>query len=389
MSENFKNKLELLIKDIFVKINDELFLAQIQKKYDDLMETYYNLTVLSKDEFESIENDITNYEENLRVSKAKIIELSAAIENQKNYYENNFNILITQKDNYKSLEETNNVLTKKYNEYENKFKACTKENIELNVKIKELENQINLLKDENAKNKKNIFEKFENLNILQKELKNKEINLEDLNNKNKSLIQKNTLLEKNLSETENKLNIAKKDYENYITILKKQIEQLTQSNINFVKENNICQRKLYEFQKLTNMAKASVDKLDKKDFAILEIMSKKVETAENNYLVLKNDYDLLVQENNSLKKKIEPLENITLLSLQKENSVFDTQNLTTKDIEDIEIIKNNNEELIKMIINLKNNNLILENQIKDITIEANKRLRDYENKNNNNNKTNN
>ena len=72
---------------------------------------------------------------------------------------------------------------------------------------------------------------------------------------------------------------------------------------------------------------------------------------------------------------------------QKENSVFDTQNLTTKDIEDIEIIKNNNEELIKMIINLKNSNLILENQIKDITIEANKRLRDYDK--NNNNKTNN
>jgi hypothetical protein len=136
------------------------------------------------------------------------------------------------------------------------------------------------------------------------------------------------------------------------------------------------------------MAKASVDKLDKKDFSILEIMSKKVEVAENNYLVLKNDYDLLVQENNSLKRKIEPLENITLLSLQKENSVFDTQNLTTKDIEDIEIIKKNNDELIKMIINLKNHNLILENQIKDITIEANKRLRDYEKKSNNN-KTNN
>ena len=388
MSEYFKNKLELLIKDIFVKINDELFLAQIQKKYDDLMETYYNLTVLSKDEFETIENDITNYEENLRVSKAKIIELNSIIENQKNYYEKNINILITQKDNYKSLEETNNVLTKKYNEYENKFKACTKENIELNVKIKELENQINLLRDENAKNKKNIFEKFENLNILQKELKNKEIILEDLNNKNQSLIQKNTLLEKNLSEIENKLNNAKKDYENYITILKKQIEQLTQSNLNFVKENNICQKKLNEFQKLTNMAKASVDKLDKKDFSILEIMSKKVEVAENNYLNLKNDYDLLVQENNSLKRKIEPLENITLLSLQKENSVFDTQNLTTKDIEDIEIIKKNNDELIKMIINLKNKNLILENQIKDITIEANKRLRDYEKKSNNN-KTNN
>ena len=387
MSEYFKNKLDLLIKDIYVKINDEIFLAQIQKKYDDLMETYYNLTILSKDEFETIENDITNYEENLRVSKAKIIELNSIIENQKNYYEKNINILITQKDNYKTLEENNNALTKKYNECENKFKACTKENIELNVKIKELENQINLLRDENAKNKKNIFEKFENLNILQKELKNKEINLEDLNNKNKSLIQKNTLLEKNLSEIENKLNNSKKDYENYITILKKQIEQLTQSNLNFVKENNICQNKLNEFQKLTNMAKASVDKLDKKDFSILETMSKKVEVAENNYLNLKNDYDLLVQENNSLKRKIEPLENITLLSLQKENSVFDTQNLTTKDIEDIEIIKNNNEELIKMIINLKNSNLILENQIKDITIEANKRLRDYDK--NNNNKTNN
>jgi hypothetical protein len=385
MSEIFKNKLESLIKDVFIKITDKVFLAEIQQKYDDLIETFYNLTVLSKDEFESIEKDITNYEENLRISKSKIIELNSVIENQKNYYEKNINILITQKDNYKSLEETNNVITKKYNEFENKYKACSKENIELNTKIKELENTINLLRDENAKNKKNIFEKFENINMLQKELKNKEINIDELNNKIQSLITKNTILEKNLAENENKLNIIKISYENNINILKKQIEQLTQSNNNFVKENDICQKKLNEFQKLTNMAKANVDKLEKKDFSILEIMSKKAETAENSYLLLKNDYDKLINENNILKKKIEPLENITLLSLEKEDSLFNSQNITREDIEQIEKIRNDPDELIRMIISLKNNNLILENQIKDITIEANKRLRDYENKNNNKN----
>ena len=194
MSEIFKNKLESLIKDVFIKITDKQFLAEIQQKYDDLIETFYNLTVLSKEEFESIEKDITNYEENLRISNSKIIELNSVIENQKNYYEKNINILITQKDNYKSLEETNNVITKKYNEFENKYKACSKENIELNTKIKDLENTINLLRDENAKNKKNIFEKFENINMLQKELKNKEINIDELNNKIQSLITKNTIL---------------------------------------------------------------------------------------------------------------------------------------------------------------------------------------------------
>ena len=181
------------------------------------------------------------------------------------------------------------------------------------------------------------------------------------------------------------MNIIKISYENNINILKKQIEQLTQSNNNFVKENDICQKKLNEFQKLTNMAKANVDKLEKKDFSILEIMSKKAETAENSYLLLKNDYDKLINENNILKKKIEPLENITLLSLEKEDSLFNSQNITREDIEQIEKIRNDPDELIRMIISLKNNNLILENQIKDITIEANKRLRDYENKNNNKN----
>ena len=62
MSEEFKNTLDSFIKEIIIKIQDKATLGEIQNKYNDLTEQYYNLTVLSKEEFESIDNDITNYE---------------------------------------------------------------------------------------------------------------------------------------------------------------------------------------------------------------------------------------------------------------------------------------------------------------------------------------
>ena len=66
MGEEFKNTFDSFIKDIIIKIQDKSILGEIQKKYDDLTEQYYKLTILTKEEFESIDNDITNYENLLK-----------------------------------------------------------------------------------------------------------------------------------------------------------------------------------------------------------------------------------------------------------------------------------------------------------------------------------
>ena len=94
MSKEFKNTLDSFIKEIIIKIQDKSTLGEIQNKYNDLTEQYYNLTVLSKEEFESIDNDLSNYE-NLIKEKEKIIEdLNIQISSQKKEYEDKINLFL-------------------------------------------------------------------------------------------------------------------------------------------------------------------------------------------------------------------------------------------------------------------------------------------------------
>ena len=94
MSEEFKNTLDSFIKEIIIKIQDKSTLGEIQNKYNDSTEQYHNLTVLSKEEFESIDNDLSNYE-NLIKEKEKIIEdLNIQISSQKKEYEDKINLFL-------------------------------------------------------------------------------------------------------------------------------------------------------------------------------------------------------------------------------------------------------------------------------------------------------
>ena len=64
MTDSFKQKLDELIKKFLTKINDAQIIPEIQKDYDFLIEEFNKFIILSKEEFNSIENDINNYEEN-------------------------------------------------------------------------------------------------------------------------------------------------------------------------------------------------------------------------------------------------------------------------------------------------------------------------------------
>ena len=386
MGEEFKNTFDSFIKDIIIKIQDKSILGEIQKKYDDLTEQYYKLTILTKEEFESIDNDITNYENLLKEKQQKIDDLNQEILTQKNGYENKINSLNEEiKKTEKSENETKEIVIK-YNELDNKYRCCMNDNIELSVKIKDDEKKYNQLQNDYKKIKKENFEKFELINDLQRETKLKDKTIEELSQKITKFSISNSDLEKKNKELTIETTSKKIYYENQIATLKKQIEQLSSSNYTFAKENGEVQTQLKDFQIYTNMVRAKITRLDEKDFSILEIMSQRAEKAEidNQHLQIENNE--LNNEIKKLKNKLEPLENITLMTLKNEIGTSENfekskiENFSKEDIKEIEEIKNQPNKLLEMLIVIKNENLHLKSQIKDLSVECNQRLRDNSNK---------
>ena len=385
MSEEFKNTLDSFIKEIIIKIQDKSTLGEIQNKYNDLTEQYYNLTVLSKEEFELIENDLSNYE-NLIKEKEKIIEdLNIQISSQKKEYEDKINLFLDDMKKKEQLEYENQQIKIKYNELENKYRCCNNDNIQLSIKIKEDEVKLSKFENENKKIKKENFEKFETLNELQREAKLKERSIDDLTQKITKFSTLNAELEKKNKQLTTEVSSKKIYYENQINTLKKQIEQLSNSNYTLTKENNEIQNQLKDFQIYTSMVKAKTTRIDEKDFSILEIMSQRAEKAELEIINLRKLNEDLNDEIKILKKKIEPLENMCLINLKNEidgnkdinNNISHNiiENLSQEDISQIEQIKNEPKKLLENIIQLKNENINLYTQMKEITIECNQRLR--------------
>ena len=163
------------------------------------------------------------------------------------------------------------------------------------------------------------------------------------------------------------------------------MKNLSDANNNFVQENNEVQNQLKDFQMYTNMAKVNAKKLNKEDFSILEVMSKRAETAEMEVQKLISYIDKLKALNEQIKNKIKPLEDYALLQIKHDHeikitndTIYDIQNKIFTDEEKNEInnLKKEPDELVKALIKLKTENLELHKHIKDITIECNQLLRE-------------
>ena len=383
MGEEFKNTLDTFIKDIILKIPDKSILGEMENKYNDLTEQYYKLTVLSKEEFESLDNDMTNYENLIKEKDQNIEDLNNQLSTQKKEYEDKINLFLQDIKRNEQFGYENQQLKTKYTELENKYRACNNDNIQLSIQVKDDEMKITKLQNENKKIKKENFEKFENLNELQRDSKLKDRTIEELTQKLTKISSSTSELEKKNKELTTELTSKKIYYENQIITLKKQIDQLSNSNYTLTKENNEIQNQLKDFQIYTSMVKVKKTKIEEKDFSIIEIMSQRAEKAEYDNLLLKNINDELKNEISELKKKIEPMENITLLHVKNDinnNGENNKNNLSQDDIYEIEKIKNEPKELLDMIFKLKNENIYLHNELKNITIECNQRLRDISKK---------
>jgi len=382
MSEELKNKINVFVTNMTKRIEKKELFPEIQQEYEDIIEYLdEKIVILTNKESEDLEKEMNKY-----ISKIKSLEDKLkAYENQKIIDDEKLKSLKEQlsknenlDEHYKKLYEDFNILKQKNNIEKNEIDGYK-------LKIKNNEKLLNELQSEISKVKKENFEKKEKILYLEKEIKQKEIKINQTNETiNKVVEEKNDLTKINV-DLRNKNSEQQKSYQNKINILEKQLKHLSDANSNFVQENHEVQTQLKDFQLYTNMAKVNTKKLNKEDFSILEVMSKRAETAEMEVQKLLTYIEELKGLNEEIRNKIKPLEDYALLQIKHDHeismgndTIYDIQNKIFTDAEKKEIykLKNDSNELFQTLIKLKTENLELHKHIKDITIECNQQLRE-------------
>ena len=376
MSEELKNMLDLFVKYVIGIVELKEQKEEIAKKYNELIDFYGKLNILTDEELESFQNDLLKEQEKSfkaqkEIDQDKIKSMTAQLAN---------NIELTEK--HKKLNEDYNALVQKYNVVYN-------ENTGNQMKLKNNENLINDLQKEISNVKKENFEKFEKINELEKNYKLCEMKLNEANDKINKITIENNDLTKNNTELKNNYLEQQKNYQNKLLITERQIQQLTESNKNFVEENGSLEKNIKELKLYTSLAAQGKITLDKQQFSILEIMSQRAERAELEVQKYMAYTEELKELNEKLRNKIKPLEDYALLQIKHDHeintgidTIYDLKNKVLTEDERIEIdkLKNEPNELIQSLIKLKTENLELHNQLKDITIECNQQLREAKRK---------
>ena len=386
MSDELKNKLDSFVKNIIIKFgNKQEVIPEIQKEYDELIEFYEKFSILTNEEFSSLDKAMNKYDLSIKDLKEQI----NILKNQKDTNEDKIKSMMKEIEDNRELKENYSKLNEDYNSIKQKYNCCYKDNIGFQMKLKDNEKIINTIQAENKNLKKENFEKFERIIVLEKNNKLNEIKLEETIEKlTKYTIENNDLAKSNIELRNNYLD-QKKEYQSKLLVLERQVKHLSDANINFVQENNEVQSKLKDFQIYTNMAKVNKKQLNKEDFSILETMSMRAECAEAEVQKLRASLNELKMINEKLNKKINPLENYVFLQMKHDHEIniendtlFNLQNKIFTEEEKMEInkLKNHPNELMQTLIKLKTENLELHNQIKDITIECNQQLREAKSK---------
>jgi predicted nucleic acid-binding Zn-ribbon protein len=381
MSEEIKSRLDTFVSKMTKKIEKKELMPEIQQEYDELIEFLDKFSILKNEEFEALEDAMSKYD----ISMKKYEEQIKSYENQKKIddekiknLKDELNKIINLEEQYKTLNNDYTILKKNY-EKEKAENANNTQKIKNNEKlISELQGEITRLKNDN-------FTKDTKISELEKEQKKYESKILSNTEQINQIISEKSEISKQCTELNTKISEQKKNFEEKIKILEKQLKNLSDANSTFVQENSKVETQLKDFQILTNMAKVNTKKLKKEDFSILEVMSNRAESAEMEVQKLLKYVEQLKNLNNEIKNKIKPLEDYALLQIKHDHeismgnvSIFDIQNKIFTDEERRELFKLKNEpnELIQTLIKIKTENLELHKHIKDITIECNQQLRE-------------
>ena len=379
MSEELKNMLDLFVKYVIGIVELKEQKEEIAKKYNELIDFYGKLYILTDEELESFQNDLNeSLKEQVKSFKA-----------QKEIDQDKIKSMMAQLANNSELTEKHKKLNEDYNALVQKYNVVYNENTGNQMKLKNNENLINDLQKEISNVKKENFEKFEKINELEKNYKLCEMKLNEANDKINKITIENNDLTKNNTELKNNYLEQQKNYQNKLLITERQIQQLTESNKNFVEENGSLEKNIKELKLYTSLAAQGKITLDKQQFSILEIMSQRAERAELEVQKYMAYTEELKELNEKLRNKIKPLEDYALLQIKHDHeintgidTIYDLKNKVLTEDERIEIdkLKNEPNELIQSLIKLKTENLELHNQLKDITIECNQQLREAKRK---------
>ena len=382
MSEDIiKSRLDIFVTKMTQKIDKKELIPEIQQEYDELLEFLDKFTVLKNEEFEALENAMGKYELSVKKYEEQIksftLQKKADDEKIKNL-KDELDKTINLQEQYKTLNNDYNILKKNLEEKNIENSNNIQKNNNCEKLIAELQGEITKVKNEN-------FEKSNLIIDLEKEQKKYESKiLSDTEQINQINSEKNDIT-KQCEELNNKITEQKKNYDERIKVLEKQLKHLSEANSTFVQENSKVQTQLKDFQILTNMAKVNTKKLKKEDFSILEVMSNRAESAEMEVQKLMKYIEQLKNLNIEIKNKIKPLEDYALLQIKHDHeismgnvSIFDIQNkiFTEEERKELYKLKSEPNELIQTLIKIKTENLELHKHIKDITIECNQQLRE-------------
>ena len=382
MSEDIiKSRLDTFVTKMTQKIEKKELIPEIQQEYDELLEFLDKFTILKNEEFEALENAMGKYELSVKKYEEQIKSFTLQkksddekISNLKDELDKTINL----QEQYKTLNNDYNILKKNFEKENEENNNNIQKNINSEKLIAELQGEITKVKNEN-------FEKSNLIIDLEKEQKKYESKILSNTEQINQIISEKNDITKQCEELNTKITEQKKNYDERIKVLEKQIKHLSEANSTFVQENSKVQTQLKDFQILTNMAKVNTKKLKKEDFSILEVMSNRAENAELEVQKLMKYIEQLKNLNIEIKNKIKPLEDYALLQIKHDHeismgnvSIFDIQNkvFTEEERKELSKLKNEPNELIQTLIKIKTENLELHKHIKDITIECNQQLRE-------------
>ncbi len=356
--ENFNQKLNFLQKSI---ISSERFKVEKEKKEEELKNLKSDYDIL-KGKYDMIKDEMEIYKKNLKKNFNMEKEIRLLTEENEKLCQKIKDL--NEKDDYKI----------QFYELEKKYNTLSNEKEDLLL-------ERNQLKNDNSELNEQIETRNQQINNLENNIKLNKHLIEEKIKENEGLIKEKNVFGLKLKEIEFNAKNNKTLYENQNKEIKKELSKLYKEHEELKLENKKMSEQIKNYQNYTGLAKASKENLSKKDFSMLETMSRRVEEGENLINDLKNLAEGLEQENKNLKEKKEIMENLIFYYMKLNGESIENLNIKNiqfneNDYQEIMDLKVDSETLIKMLFKTKQENLKLLQNIQELTSEYNQRLRD-------------
>ena len=372
-----KQNTELSEKNKLLSIKNE----EISQKLSVLEKSFNKSTHDLKNKNE-LEQKLNEKQSDYDLLKSKY----AAIQDEISMCKKNLKKFYAMEKEISQLTEENEKLSLKIRElnsevdYKSKFEEISQMNEKLDVENKNLGKQNNKLKQEIEMMKTELEQVKEKLSEIENEKKLKSYQLEEKIKENIKIINEKEEISSKIKDIEYNLKTNKTLIENQNKEFKKELDRLRQENKILKKEKEFINKELQKFKTYTNMAKVSRENLTKKDFSLLETMSRRVEESESLAENLKEMVQKLDVTNSSLKERNDKLEDIILFYMKERGELTNIEEIDEslrgeKGYQDISEMKYDREVLLNMIFKLKQENIKINQNLQQITVEANTRIR--------------